>query len=245
MAWDLADVFPLYWIMMLLFSCVVPLRIFVGRNNIRVSRREIVQDLKRLFSFAKADGKPLILPSFELVKYKYDPDSNRERTKGSEHAKGHPESGSFYYYMFPVLMYVMLSAVCFYVAFVPYKDPNTGAELIAFLHPSGNLRGALTYWCTPDGWYTRDRPLKAEKADVLTGLIRLISSTSRSPAPPPRPAEMARVELRCGRSEEGGRRWPKSVPAQMPSKATSLMSHSLGPWRSLCRAAAFALQRIV
>jgi hypothetical protein len=44
-----------------------------------VSRREIVRDLERLFSFARAGRSPLIIPSFELVKYKYDPESNPSR----------------------------------------------------------------------------------------------------------------------------------------------------------------------
>src|SRR5271167_4042626 len=67
----------LRWTALVMLSCVVPLGIFVGRNNIRVSRREIVRDLERLFSFARLpNGAPLIIPSFELVKYKYDPDAN-------------------------------------------------------------------------------------------------------------------------------------------------------------------------
>lgn len=139
MAWHPESMSPFYLAVIVLFSCVVPVGIFIGRNNIRVSRREIVRDLERLFSFAKSDGKPLILPSFELVKYKYDPQANPER------AKAQRESGSFVYYAFPVFMYVAISACCFYVAFVPYKDAKTGEELSAFLNPAGTLPGALTY----------------------------------------------------------------------------------------------------
>jgi len=63
-----------------LLSFVVPIGIFVGRNNIRASRRQIVRELEKLFSFAKLpNGKKLILPSFELVKYKYDPKSDPDR----------------------------------------------------------------------------------------------------------------------------------------------------------------------
>ena len=70
----------LRWTALVMLSCVVPLGIFVGRNNIRAFRREIVRDLERLFSFASLpNGAPLIIPSFELVKYKYDPESNPER----------------------------------------------------------------------------------------------------------------------------------------------------------------------
>ena len=70
----------LRWTALVMLSCVVPFGIFVGRNNIRAFRREIVRDLERLFSFASLpNGAPLIIPSFELVKYKYDPESNPER----------------------------------------------------------------------------------------------------------------------------------------------------------------------
>jgi hypothetical protein len=70
----------LRWIALVMLSCVVPIGIFVGRNNIRAFRREIVRDLERLFSFARLpNGAPLIIPSFELVKYKYDPESNPNR----------------------------------------------------------------------------------------------------------------------------------------------------------------------
>ncbi len=64
----------LRWVAIGLFSVLVPVGIFVGRMNVRVSRREIVRDLERLFHFATVEGQPLILPSFELVKYKYDPE---------------------------------------------------------------------------------------------------------------------------------------------------------------------------
>ena len=79
------------WVLIafILFSCVVPLAIFIGRNNIRAARREIVQDLEKLFSFAQRNGDPLIIPSFELVKSKYDPDSNPIR-----HLQSDPQARS-------------------------------------------------------------------------------------------------------------------------------------------------------
>ena len=50
----------LRYIALLLLSFVVPAGIFVGRNNIRASRREIVRDLEDLFEFAKLpNGKKL------------------------------------------------------------------------------------------------------------------------------------------------------------------------------------------
>jgi len=128
-----------------LLGGLVPLGIFAGRNNIRVSRREIVRDLERLFKFAHSDGKPLILPSFELVKYKYDPESNPERIASST------DANAFRYYVFPVGMYVILTSLCFHMSFWPTLLQYTSLYVInesphsAFGEPSGTLRGALTY----------------------------------------------------------------------------------------------------
>src|SRR5277367_5795990 len=98
-------------------SFVVPIGIFVGRNNIRASRREIVRDLEDLFEFAKLpNGKKLILPSFELVKYKYDPKSDPNRDM-----KDNPFS--FYYYLLPVSIYIVLILLFFHMAFASRSTP--------------------------------------------------------------------------------------------------------------------------
>jgi hypothetical protein len=103
----------LRWTVLVVLSCAVPLGIFVGRDNIRAFRREIVRDLERLFSFARLpDGQPLIIPSFELVKYKYDPDTNPHREPGDN-------PHSFFYYLLPVAIYIVLTALGFGIAFVP------------------------------------------------------------------------------------------------------------------------------
>lgn len=100
---------------LVLLSCVVPIGIFVGRNNIRASRREIVRDLEQLFSFATlANGTKVILPSFELVKYKYDPKDDQKPNK-----QDNPYG--FRYYSLPVLIYVTLTALCFRMAFSPQR----------------------------------------------------------------------------------------------------------------------------
>jgi hypothetical protein len=101
-------------------SFVVPVGIFNGRNNVRVIRREIVAGLESMFDFAKDEtGKPIVIPSFELVKYKYDPDS---RPFGNEPKDPH----SFKSYLVPVMIYVTLSFLCFLSAFVslPYPDDS-------------------------------------------------------------------------------------------------------------------------
>jgi hypothetical protein len=123
----------LTWVAIALFSVLVPLGIYVGRMNVRASRREIVRDLERLFQFAKVDGRPLILPSFELVKYKYDPEANPDRASLDTNAN------SIQYYIFPVTMYVVLTLLCFRFAFVPNEH-----GVVNFAQPEG-WRGAVTF----------------------------------------------------------------------------------------------------
>ena len=115
------------------FSLLVPLGVYVGRMNVRASRREIVLDLERLFQFAKSDGRPIILPSFELVKYKYDPESNPERS-------GSTNANSIRYYIFPVAIYVLLTFLCFEFAFAPRDASGT----TYYAHPQG-WQGMVTY----------------------------------------------------------------------------------------------------
>jgi hypothetical protein len=107
--------------------------------NIRASRREIVRDLERLFQFAKFDGRPLILPSFELVKYKYDPESNPGR------AILDTDANAFRYYAFPVVMYVTITFICFDFAFTPVHAGTDERLLSHFLNPAGTLEGSITY----------------------------------------------------------------------------------------------------
>ncbi len=137
----------LRYISLVLLSVAVPIGIFVGRNNIRASRREIVRDLEKLFSFARRpNDEPLIIPSLELVKYKYDPVSNPDRE-----IKDNPYS--FYYYLLPVSIYVVLVLLGFHMAFTP---PVTATSQLPLPSPfrlpftdnsSGepSLTGVLTY----------------------------------------------------------------------------------------------------
>ena len=121
------------WVAIGLYSVLVPLGIFVGRMNVRASRREIVRDLERLFQFAKVDGRPLILPSFELVKYKYDPEANPARSDFD------PDANSLRYYAFPVMMYIMLTLLGFHLAFTPI------AGATPFMQPGSSPLGVLVY----------------------------------------------------------------------------------------------------
>jgi hypothetical protein len=123
----------LRWVAIGLFSVLVPVGIFVGRMNVRVSRREIVRDLERLFHFATVEGQPLILPSFELVKYKYDPESNPERVPADAGAN------SVRYYIFPVAIYMLMTFLGFEFAF--RLDPNASSH---FSSPSG-WQGVATF----------------------------------------------------------------------------------------------------
>jgi hypothetical protein len=128
---------------LVLLSCVVPIAIFVGRNNIRAFRRELVQDLDRLFSFARLpDGTPMIVPSFEFVKYKYEPEANPNRNLNDD-------PHSFRYYALPVSIYVLLTVLGFHMAFMPDVTPtaNYFSSPLAGLDKSseGQLLGTLTY----------------------------------------------------------------------------------------------------
>ena len=124
----------LTWISIGLFSILVPLAIFIGRMNIRASRREVVKDLARLFEFAETHGRKIILPSFELVKYKYDPDSNPSRPEMDSDAQ------SFWYYLFPVVIYVLITFLGFHFAFHPQDNAGT----TNFSDPQA-WQGAVTY----------------------------------------------------------------------------------------------------
>jgi hypothetical protein len=133
----------LRYLALFLLSFVVPVGIFVGRNNIRASRREIVRDLEKLFSFARLpSGEPLIIPSFELVKYKYDPASDPDHN-----IKDNPYS--FYYYLLPVSIYVVLVLLGFHMAFTPPQtvppQPLLPSPFNSPLNPGKELTGVLTY----------------------------------------------------------------------------------------------------
>jgi hypothetical protein len=69
----------------------------------RSTRGQLVDDLAKLFSFAREQGgTPLIVPSFELIKYKYD--ETRDPIPASSWGR-------------PVLIYVVLSFLGFVTAF--------------------------------------------------------------------------------------------------------------------------------
>lgn len=95
-----------------LFSIIIPIGIMNSRSHIRASRREIVKDLERLFT-TEQGAQPIILPAFELVKYKYDPDANPKRTANGIN------SNSYQFYILPVAMYMLLSFLLFRNAFAP------------------------------------------------------------------------------------------------------------------------------
>lgn len=94
----------------MLLSVIVPIGIFVGRSNIRAMRYDIVRDLENLFRFAKEQGgDPLIIPSFELVKYKYQPATDRARAAADTHA--------FRFYVIPLLTFIATSCLGLMIVF--------------------------------------------------------------------------------------------------------------------------------
>jgi hypothetical protein len=126
-----------------LLSAVVPLGIFIGRSNIRSIRREIVRDLEQLFGFArKKGGDPLIIPSFELVKYKYD---------ATVHADDGVDANALRFYIVPVAIYVLLCFLCFHMALLGLSDPEHLSPIMLGINTALTpqqteaLVGALTY----------------------------------------------------------------------------------------------------
>jgi hypothetical protein len=106
-----------------LLSTVVPLAIFVARNNVRTIRGQLVDDLAQLFSFAKeAGGTPLIVPSFELIKYKYD--AARDPIKTSS-------------WIIPVFIFIVISALGFITALADVKLFRIAELRNSFLHMGG------------------------------------------------------------------------------------------------------------
>jgi hypothetical protein len=126
-----------------LLSTVVPLGIFIGRTNIRSIRREIVRDLEQLFGFARKEGgDPLIIPSFELVKYKY------AVTVRSDNGV---DANAFRFYLVPVAIYVLLCFLCFHMALFGLSDPEHLSPIMLGIataltpEQKGALVGALTF----------------------------------------------------------------------------------------------------
>ena len=150
-------------IVIFLLSLMVPIGIFVGRRNIRLSRREIVVDLERLFSFATVDGRKIILPSFELVKYKYDPEAKPKREDGDENPQ------SFIFYLFPVVTYVLICCICFSMGFHQRDGSSLSLRENYFTDPQNTIIGSLAYSFIAGYIYT------------IQYLIRRISNFDLSP----------------------------------------------------------------
>jgi hypothetical protein len=87
----------------LLLSVVVPFTIFIGRRHVRASRSKLIKDMEEIFKPDEAYGVPLIVPSFEFIKYKYD--ENRDVI------------GPLAWF-FPVALYVAISFLGFNTAFL-------------------------------------------------------------------------------------------------------------------------------
>lgn len=120
-----------------LLSLAMPMCIFIGRNNVRSSRGQIVDDLAKLFDFAKEQGgTPLIVPSFELVKYKYD-------------AQRDPISA--WSWLLPVFLFVAIAFMGFFIAFAQMDTGPVNNQHRFFLSAGGQaprpaaLVGVLAY----------------------------------------------------------------------------------------------------
>lgn len=103
--------------LVLTFSLVVPIAIFVGRLNVKAFRREVVRDLEALFkSVTNMNGQIPILPSFDLVKWKYYPEDNPVR------ADEHFDAKNRVHFVLPVLLFVIVSFVFFALILSPERQ---------------------------------------------------------------------------------------------------------------------------
>ena len=107
----------------LLLGLLVPIAIYCGRNNLRQHRRKIVRDLAAMFDFAQDGGRPIIIPSLELVKYKYDPESAASATDRDQ------EQSTWWHYGFPVALYVLLACLGFRLCFSAVIASGTPYQL--------------------------------------------------------------------------------------------------------------------
>jgi hypothetical protein len=106
----------------LLLSIAVPAAIFLGRNNVRSRRRDLVRDLVNLFGFAKdSQGNPIIIPSLELVKWKYDPHPRYDPDRIAATGEAPDAIGliSFWYFLLPTCIYILFTCLGFCVSFLP------------------------------------------------------------------------------------------------------------------------------
>jgi hypothetical protein len=119
---DVLDSGPMFHVGILLLSLVIPVAIYSGRNNLRNHRRKVVRDLAAMFDFATADGgRPIVIPSLELVKYKYDPESTASAPGMEE------EQSGLWHYAVPVGLYVLLAFLGFRRCFYPSAFSPSGA----------------------------------------------------------------------------------------------------------------------
>jgi hypothetical protein len=106
----------------LLLSIAVPAAIFLGRNNVRRIRRDLVRDLVNLFGFAKdSQGDPIIIPSLELVKWKYDPHPRFDPDRVAATGEAPDPAGliSFRYFLLPTCIYILFTCLGFCGSFLP------------------------------------------------------------------------------------------------------------------------------
>jgi hypothetical protein len=110
----------------LLLGLIIPVAIYCGRNNLRNHRQKVVRDLAAMFNFATADGGPIVIPSLELVKYKYDPGSAPSALGLEEEPSG------WRHYAVPVALYVLLASLGFRRCFFPPGSPTDISSLNYF-----------------------------------------------------------------------------------------------------------------
>ena len=117
-----------------ILSLLLPLGIFLGINNVRLGRKGLIEDLEALFSATDENGQRPVVHSFEMLKYRYDADSDLSNNLQAVAS-----------YIFPVALFVLLCLIGFGVSFSGTIPDCHGGKLSPLINPTGTLVGSLAY----------------------------------------------------------------------------------------------------
>ena len=99
-----------------------------------MARKDLIESIEEIFTVKDAAGRTVSVPSFEIVKARYDPQS----------APG--EIGrAVATYLVPVSLFILLSSIGFSASFSAQIPDCFGERQSPLINPTGTLLGSLTY----------------------------------------------------------------------------------------------------
>lgn len=126
---------PAHWsgLLVMLLSVALPIGIFFGTYNVRLARKELIESIEQFFTVKDAAGRVVSVPSFEIVKARYEP------------PKPEAVGRSVGTYVVPVILFVLLCFIGFSASFAPQIPDCFGERQSPLINPTGTLLGSLTY----------------------------------------------------------------------------------------------------